>query len=289
MLPPDALAPVDPLDPLRERARSSEAGQEDIDALLAECDRVLGPEEDKRERFRVLHLIIEDSFLGGFRGGDQRRVDETAARAVLALGEPYAQELSATGRDVLHPPPPEPKPKPPRPRPPPRDAAPAAPAATSADAIPEARPALRRLSQYGLVLLGVEALLVLGNCLFTAGIVGLLFGAVLCTCLSLFPALALRIDPEESRSYFATVLVLNLLGAGAVAALSIGLPTFVYFAYFGPFLPAALLSEHRANMEQVLPWLLLSVAVRLVVACGVLIARWPPPEELQETHPGSRE
>ncbi len=278
------MSPHESLLLLRERARASEAGQEDIDALLAECDRVPGPEEDKRERFRVLHLVLEDPFLGGFRGSDQRRVDETAARAVLALGEPYAQELSATGRDVLHPPPPEPRPQ--RPRPPPRDAAPAA---TSADAIPEARPALRRLSQYGLILLGVEALLVLGNCLFTAGIVGLLFGAVLCLCLSLFPALALRIDPEESRSYFATVLVLNLLGAGVVAALSIGLPTFVYFAYFGPFLPAALLSEHRANMEQVLPWLLLSVAVRLVVACGVLIARWPPPEELQETHPGSRE
>ncbi|MBM7112736.1 hypothetical protein [Archangium primigenium] len=113
---PDPLAPVDPLHSLCERVRAPDAGPEDLRSLLAECTRPLLPHEDTAARARALGLLLEDPFVGGLRDARHRRVDETAARALVALGEPHLQALSPEARRVLDqlevkpsaPPPPEP-------------------------------------------------------------------------------------------------------------------------------------------------------------------------------------
>jgi hypothetical protein len=86
---------------LRERVLAPEAEREDLDALLVEMTRPARPDEDLRARADVLHRLIEDPVLRGLRGRDMRRVDETAVCALVALGEPYASELSAEGRKIL--------------------------------------------------------------------------------------------------------------------------------------------------------------------------------------------
>jgi hypothetical protein len=86
---------------LRERARSLDATREDVDALLEAMSRPVSPQEEPRLRADVLHLILDDPMLGGLRGGDGRRVDETAAQALLALGAAPARELSPHGQKVL--------------------------------------------------------------------------------------------------------------------------------------------------------------------------------------------
>jgi hypothetical protein len=98
------------LSALRERARALEATPQDIDALLAAMARPAISEEPVRSRADVLHLLIEDPVLGGLRGSDGRRVDETAVQALVALGEPYAAELSADGQKLLQNAPPLPAP-----------------------------------------------------------------------------------------------------------------------------------------------------------------------------------
>ena len=62
MTSPETPPIPDPLRPLIERARAPEGEQEDIDALLAECDRPLEPGEDRDERARLLRSIVEDAF-----------------------------------------------------------------------------------------------------------------------------------------------------------------------------------------------------------------------------------
>jgi hypothetical protein len=99
--PPAPSVRAPSLPELRDRARSLEAEPADIDALLAAMDRPVMADEDVRSRADVLQRIIDDPVLGGLRGGDQRRVDETAVHALLALGEPYAGELSADGQRLL--------------------------------------------------------------------------------------------------------------------------------------------------------------------------------------------
>jgi hypothetical protein len=86
---------------LYERARSLEAEPADIDALLVAMDRPVIPGESVRSRADVLQRIIDNPVVGGLRGADRRRVDETAVHALLALGEPYARELSAEGQQLL--------------------------------------------------------------------------------------------------------------------------------------------------------------------------------------------
>ena len=77
------------------------AGLEEVDALLVGMERPCRSDAEARERADLLHQLIEDPWLGGFRGGDGRRVDQTAARTLVALGEPYASELSPQERKVL--------------------------------------------------------------------------------------------------------------------------------------------------------------------------------------------
>ena len=101
------------LSALRDRARSLDARPQDIDALLMALDRPVWPGENVRPRADVLHTLIDDPVLGGLRGSDRRRVDETAVHALLALGEPYASELSADGQKVLQNAPPPPRRRPP--------------------------------------------------------------------------------------------------------------------------------------------------------------------------------
>jgi hypothetical protein len=114
----DPLAPVDPLDALRERARAPGASPEHLRALLTECARPLMPHEDVLARIRALSRLLEDPVLGAARAGDSPRVDVAAARALNVLGVPYLQALSPEARRVLervraeHVPPPR------RPRPP---------------------------------------------------------------------------------------------------------------------------------------------------------------------------
>ena len=86
---------------LRDQAQKPGADLEELDALLMGMDRPRQSDEEARERADVLHLIIEDPWLGGFRGSDRRRLDETAARALVDLGEPYASKLSPRGRELL--------------------------------------------------------------------------------------------------------------------------------------------------------------------------------------------
>ncbi|ATB29554.1 hypothetical protein [Melittangium boletus] len=98
---PDLHLSPDPLHMLHDQARAPGAGPEDIDALIAECARFLSSEEDKRERAKVLHALLEDTFIEGVAGSDGRRVDVTAAHALVALGETYARELSPWERRLL--------------------------------------------------------------------------------------------------------------------------------------------------------------------------------------------
>jgi hypothetical protein len=90
-----------PLLELYERVRSLEAEPVDIDALLVAMDRPVVPGESVRSRADVLLRIIDNPVIRRLHGADQRRVDETAVHALLALGEPYARELSAHGRKLL--------------------------------------------------------------------------------------------------------------------------------------------------------------------------------------------
>ncbi len=97
----EGAAPPQALEELRLRARAMESGQDDRDALLNEIERTPTPDEDLRARANVLHVIMDDPWLGGFAGSDGRRVDAAAAQALVNLGEPYASELSPEGRAAL--------------------------------------------------------------------------------------------------------------------------------------------------------------------------------------------
>lgn len=104
--PPDAAGPtgpeaLPPLDVLLERARAMDAGRAEVDALLYGLSQPLGPGEDARVRAKLLQRIIHDRRLASFTGSDGRRVDGAAAEALVALGEPYANELTPVGQQAL--------------------------------------------------------------------------------------------------------------------------------------------------------------------------------------------
>ncbi|MFL5358528.1 hypothetical protein [Archangium sp.] len=99
--PPSKPRVQPPLDVLRERARGMEAGRAEVDALLLGLSQPLRPQETVRARADVLHLIINDPWLGGFTGSDGRRVDGAAAQALVALEPSFASELSPEGNAAL--------------------------------------------------------------------------------------------------------------------------------------------------------------------------------------------
>jgi hypothetical protein len=78
-----------------------EAGRAEVDALLLGISQPLRPGESARARAELLHRIIDDPWLGGFKGSDGRRVDEAAALALVALEPSFASELSPDGKAVL--------------------------------------------------------------------------------------------------------------------------------------------------------------------------------------------
>lgn len=94
-------AALPPLSQLWEQARALGAGGTEVDLLLLGLSQPLGPQEDARERADLLHRMLEDSQLGETRGSDGRRVDGAAAQALMAMGHPYAMELSPEGLDAL--------------------------------------------------------------------------------------------------------------------------------------------------------------------------------------------
>ena len=57
--------------------------------------------ESVDSRAGVLQLIVEDPYLGGLRGSQGVRVDSAAARALMALGEPHASQLSSAAVAAL--------------------------------------------------------------------------------------------------------------------------------------------------------------------------------------------
>jgi hypothetical protein len=61
----------------------------------------LAPGEDARERADVLLLILGDDWLSTRRGSDGRQVDGAAAQALMALGHPYALELSPAHLEAM--------------------------------------------------------------------------------------------------------------------------------------------------------------------------------------------
>lgn len=90
-----------PLRQLWEQARDPGAGTTEVDLLLLGLSQPLGPREDARARADLLHRILDDARLGESRGSDGRRVDGAAAQALMAMGHPYALELSPEGLDAL--------------------------------------------------------------------------------------------------------------------------------------------------------------------------------------------
>jgi len=86
---------------LCERAREPGASIVAINQLLHGLAEPPGPQEDARARADLLHRILEDEWLCERRGSDGRRVDGAAAQALMAMGHPYALELSPEGLDAL--------------------------------------------------------------------------------------------------------------------------------------------------------------------------------------------
>lgn len=104
--PTDAArsSPFEGLPSLRvlwEQARAPDAARYEVDRLLRGLSLPLAPGEDARARADLLHLILDDPRLRAFRGSDGRRVEAVAARALVALGHPYALELAPESLEVM--------------------------------------------------------------------------------------------------------------------------------------------------------------------------------------------
>jgi hypothetical protein len=95
---PEALLP---LRVLQERACAPDASRPEVDVLLRRMSQPLAPGEDARERADVLLLILGDEWLSTRRGSDGRQVDGAAAQALMALGHPYALELSPAHLEAM--------------------------------------------------------------------------------------------------------------------------------------------------------------------------------------------
>lgn len=89
-----SLAPSPALRSRVEEVRAPGANRADVDALLRALAGPLGDGESARERADVLLDILQDAQLGGVMGSDTRPVRTAALEALLALGYPYALEVS---------------------------------------------------------------------------------------------------------------------------------------------------------------------------------------------------
>lgn len=87
---------------LWEQARAPDAARYEVDRLLRGLAQPLAPGEDARDRADLLHLILDDPRLRDFRGSNGRRVEAVAARALVALGHPYALELAPESLEAMH-------------------------------------------------------------------------------------------------------------------------------------------------------------------------------------------
>jgi len=91
-----------PLTVLVEQARSPNAGRAEVDALLLGLAQPPRPGEEAHERAELLRRILDDKRLRSFIGSQGRQVHGAAAQAMVALGEPYSQQLSSQDRVAMH-------------------------------------------------------------------------------------------------------------------------------------------------------------------------------------------
>jgi hypothetical protein len=89
---------------LVEEVRAPGATRTEVDALIAGLSQPLPPETSPREHADLLLSLMEDAQLADSTGTDGRTVRAAAIQALLALGYPYALEVSpealeATVRD----------------------------------------------------------------------------------------------------------------------------------------------------------------------------------------------
>ncbi|MFY0530301.1 hypothetical protein ACN28I_46425 [Archangium gephyra] len=90
-----------PLKVLVEQARSPNAGRAEVDALLRGLAQPPRPGEEAHERAELLRRILDDKRLRSFIGSQGRQVHGAAAQAMVALGEPYSQQLSPQDRVAM--------------------------------------------------------------------------------------------------------------------------------------------------------------------------------------------
>jgi hypothetical protein len=79
---------------LVELARSPGAIRAEVDALLAGLSQPRPAEHSPREHADLLLSVIDDERIAEFTGSDGRSVRGAAVQALLALGYPYALEVS---------------------------------------------------------------------------------------------------------------------------------------------------------------------------------------------------
>ena len=90
-----------PLKVLVEQARSPNAGRAEVDALLRGLAQPPRPGEEAHERAELLRHLLDDKRLRSFIGSQGRQVHGAAAQAMVALGEPYSQQLSPQDRVAM--------------------------------------------------------------------------------------------------------------------------------------------------------------------------------------------
>jgi hypothetical protein len=92
---PAPAAPVElpSLHEALERARAADVSRAEVDALLRVLALPPPAGEAARERAKVLHGIMEDTWVGGRVGSDGHRVAHAAAEALIELGYPHALEV----------------------------------------------------------------------------------------------------------------------------------------------------------------------------------------------------
>jgi hypothetical protein len=89
------------LSALVERASAPGVEKKDVDALLAGLARPRAADESRRARADLLHSVLKSRHLCSLKGSQGLTVKTAAARALVALGHPYALELPPEALDGL--------------------------------------------------------------------------------------------------------------------------------------------------------------------------------------------